>query len=397
MKKRKTRKKKNTPSPAQLRAREKFVKMVRARARSKKQKADKRAKNSLLSIKKIKECQTSRLTGKEHCREVANPRRRRNTTVIKAKRVKVMATNPRSRKNAVAIPALTSSLKTQYDLKGLRTQRDRLRTNIQTYQTLTRQLTKELKATKDSGRARDLGNRLAEIERLESREVSQLDGVLRRLGYAGGIRKPKRNPESWRKILVSKLRARRSAGESSDIRALARLQRGKRKLKESRRIVRKYTKRNPGVTTKSKATRKLFTGMKSRRTITPLAPRGTPKSVAILGKLVKIRTRSRTFTPPKKKGRNPEPDIFLAADDRGNLHIVGDPLPVLPGPARDLGEIVELDYATRKPHLGYDETTEFFHELGEEGGRRPHLVTDAEGHLKIAGGDYYIERDGIHD
>lgn len=477
MKTRKTRKRKNNPSPAQLRARAKFVKMVRARAAAKKR-ANPRGRGLRgATAKQERQYELIKRSERRSGRSLKDAKRiaaatvrgrAKNKTIIKARRVKIMATNPRrrnakasgfivqfvremirdgqsietaarlmdnagftveeiqqarsiyktelaktekdrakelariyrknprKRRNAVALPALASSLRQQYDSAGLRKLRDRLRTNIQHYQGLTRKLTKQLKTERDSGRAQDLRRQLAEIDRLESREVSQLDDVLRKLSGATSIRKPRRNAESWRKVRVSRLRAQRGSGDREAERALAILQRGKRRLKESRRIVKKYTK-NPGVTARSRATRKLFTGMKSKKTLSLLAPTGTRKSVAILGKLVKIKTRSRTFTPPKRNGRNPEGEIYLAADDSGQLVIVGENLPVVPGPARDLGEIIELDYATRKPHLGYDQTTEFFHELGEEGGERPHLVTDSEGHLKIAGGDYYIERDGIHD
>lgn len=62
----------------------------------------------------------------------------------------------------------------------------------------------------------------------------------------------------------------------------------------------------------------------------------------------------------------------------------------------DLGELMAVEYREQKdpdgPHAGV-----YRHELGEEGGERPRLVADGYGRLRVLGGDYTIEEDGIHD
>ena len=67
------------------------------------------------------------------------------------------------------------------------------------------------------------------------------------------------------------------------------------------------------------------------------------------------------------------------------------------GPAANLGEVKEIEYQEAKPHLGHKKQTIFFHKMGEEGGRRPVLIADGKGGLKLRGGSYRIEREGIVD
>jgi hypothetical protein len=86
----------------------------------------------------------------------------------------------------------------------------------------------------------------------------------------------------------------------------------------------------------------------------------------------------------------------LAADSRGRLHVVGGSYRANPA-GEHVGEIEQIEYETKKPHLGQPQQTIYYHRLGEEGGKRPRLVIDREGLIKIHGGDYRIEADGIHD
>lgn len=164
-----------------------------------------------------------------------------------------------------------------------------------------------------------------------------------------------------------------------------------------KRSVKKSVKRSVAkVSPKSRQQREQFTGKKSTKTLSLLAPTGAPKSFAILGRLKSIKTRSKTFTPPQSR-KNPDGGVFLAESPDGKLHIIGDPLPVMSSHNDDFGPIVEIEYIAKKPHLGYPETTEFFHKMGEETGVKPHLVTDREGALLIKGGDYYITERGIEN
>ena len=144
----------------------------------------------------------------------------------------------------------------------------------------------------------------------------------------------------------------------------------------------------------SRKTRELyekFNGRPARKTTTKSAPNGTPKNVAKLGGLRLIKT---TDGRKWKFSGSGAPD--LAADSRGRLHVVGGSYRANPA-GEHVGEIEQIEYETKKPHLGQPQQTIYYHRLGEEGGKRPRLVIDREGLIKIHGGDYRIEADGIHD
>lgn len=144
----------------------------------------------------------------------------------------------------------------------------------------------------------------------------------------------------------------------------------------------------------SRKTRELyekFNGRPARKTTVKSAPNGTPKNVAKLGGLRLIKT---TDGRKWKFSGSGAPD--LAADSRGRLHVVGGSYRANPA-GEHVGEIEQIEYETKKPHLGQPQQTIYYHRLGEEGGERPRLVIDREGLIKIHGGDYRIEADGIHD
>ena len=144
----------------------------------------------------------------------------------------------------------------------------------------------------------------------------------------------------------------------------------------------------------SRKTRELyekFNGRPARKTTVKSAPNGTPKNVAKLGGLRLIKT---TDGRKWKFSGSGAPD--LAADSRGRLHVVGGSYRANPA-GEHVGEIEQIEYETKKPHLGQPQQTIYYHRLGEEGGKRPRLVIDREGLIKIHGGDYRIEADGIHD
>lgn len=140
--------------------------------------------------------------------------------------------------------------------------------------------------------------------------------------------------------------------------------------------------------------REKFTGLKSRKTSVMNAPKGTPANLAKLGRLVSIKAEKGTLRPAR---RNPAQIVWLCADARGKLHLctTGDRL--IDGPAQSFGQIKEIEYEAIKPHLGHKRPTIFFHNMGEEGGKRPELRADGAGGLKIQGGTYYITPEGIRD
>ena len=138
--------------------------------------------------------------------------------------------------------------------------------------------------------------------------------------------------------------------------------------------------------------RKTFAG-RHKKNSTLYFPDGTPQGIAKLGKLIKIKL---------KRGHpialnNPAGEVWLCCDENYRLHL-GSTInaPLYDGPARDLGEVKEIEYQEAKPHLGYPKTI-WFHHMGEEGGARPHLVVTKKGELKFKGGDYRITSRGIEN
>lgn len=139
--------------------------------------------------------------------------------------------------------------------------------------------------------------------------------------------------------------------------------------------------------------RKMFAGRHVKNT-SLYFPDGTPQGIAKLGKLIKIKL---------KRGhpialKNPAGEVWLCCDRRGRLYL-GTTInaPLFDGPARDLGEVKEIEYMEAKPHLGYPKKTIWFHHMGEEGGARPTLHVNHKGELKFKGGDYRITSRGIEN
>lgn len=123
-------------------------------------------------------------------------------------------------------------------------------------------------------------------------------------------------------------------------------------------------------------------------------PQGAPQGMAKLGKLVSVKFKGGKKLSLARK--NPSGEVWLCSDTRGKLWL-GSTVqrPLYSGPAEDFGEVREIEYAESKPHLGYARNTTFFHHMGEEGGRKPHLHSDGQGGLVFRGGSYRIRREGI--
>ena len=163
------------------------------------------------------------------------------------------------------------------------------------------------------------------------------------------------------------------------------------KAKARAKNPRRAKAKNPKGSAKTRELYEKFNGRPARKTTTKSAPKGTPKNVAKLGALRLIKT-----TDGRKWAFSGAGAPDLAADSRGRLHVVGGSYRANPA-GEHVGEIEQIEYETKKPHLGQPQQTIYYHRLGEEGGTRPRLVIDREGLIKIHGGDYRIEADGIHD
>lgn len=262
------------------------------------------------------------------------------------------ARRAKAKRNPVALPRLASTIKGQYEPGGLHKLRDDLRTNIQKYAGMIKALAAQIKKSKDPAQVRDLERQIKDLNKIEAAQVEKLDRVLTMIGASKGI-----------KGVYPKGR------------------------------------KNPGVTSKSKSNFRKFHGRPSRKSLTVLAPKGTPKSIAIQGPLKLIKTKKATLNFLKKK--NPGTQVMLAEGDGGDLHIVskGSHLPVSSQHSTDFGEIIQIEYIMPdgKPHLGYNEPTEFYHKFGEETGVRPHLETNERGEYLITGGEYYVTDRGIEN
>ena len=149
--------------------------------------------------------------------------------------------------------------------------------------------------------------------------------------------------------------------------------------------------RKPKASPKVRELREKFTGTASRKTATMNASEGTPANLAKLGKLHVIITETSNIYPAKTG------TTWLCADAKGELHLTTTAERLIDGPARNFGEVIQIEYEATKPHLGHSRPTIFFHKMGEEGGKRPVLIADGKGGLKLRGGSYRIEREGIVD
>lgn len=152
-------------------------------------------------------------------------------------------------------------------------------------------------------------------------------------------------------------------------------------------------RRNPSSAAEAKKMREEFAGRPARRVTTLTTSNGTPRDLAKLGRVIRIKTTRGIVNFSK----NPQAETWLCADRAGHMHLATS-LPRLTDlPRGDLGRVVEIDYLEAKPHLGNPRLTHFFHRMGEEGGQKPVLYSDGRGGLKFRGGDYRITREGIRN
>lgn len=128
-----------------------------------------------------------------------------------------------------------------------------------------------------------------------------------------------------------------------------------------------------------------FLGRPPQGSFVGILPEGSPKEVAMLGELVLIKTTQEEI-------EFDENEAMLCADADRRLYIATDETL---DPYDDLGEIKRIDYMATKDHMDDGPDTIYFHKLGEEGGERPKLITDHDGAMVIAGGDYSIESAGL--
>lgn len=152
----------------------------------------------------------------------------------------------------------------------------------------------------------------------------------------------------------------------------------------------KRRRRNsPKASPKVRQLREMFTGIPSRSTTEMYAPDGTPRNLGKLGKFASVLMTSGVRIKAVNK------ETWLCTDAREKMHLATKADRLIDAPAKNWGEIDEVEYIERKPKLGYTKKTLFFHELGEETGERPCFVTDGKGGAKFKGGAYRLTPEGI--
>jgi hypothetical protein len=143
-----------------------------------------------------------------------------------------------------------------------------------------------------------------------------------------------------------------------------------------------------------------FRGFPTSGQVTPYhTPLGSPHDAPYLGQLHKI-----ILADGRELTFNNNPAALLGTVRGRRRLLIGltnpyaTPAGADPRALLDYGEIVEVQYITPKPHLYDGDFTEklFFHELGEEGGKCPHLVLQ-NGRLSFRGGGYTVKREGIRN
>jgi hypothetical protein len=139
-----------------------------------------------------------------------------------------------------------------------------------------------------------------------------------------------------------------------------------------------------------------FRGRPVRKQERGFGPNGTPRTVAVLGRLVELHVRGKKLTGFPRNAQ-------LVASGSKRLYIANVQTRESQFTPGDQGEILSVVYEADKPKVqaaSGDSPTKKFqyrHHFGEDGGRLPHLVIDDEGCPRIEGGSYKIDADGIID
>lgn len=114
-------------------------------------------------------------------------------------------------------------------------------------------------------------------------------------------------------------------------------------------------------------------------------PTGTPQGLSTLGPLALIRTDAGDLKPINGTA-------YLCQDGEGKLHIGASKNAPLINGSESFGAVSRVEYVCRKPHLGYPDPITWYHDFESP---RPRLEADGQGGLRFVGGNYTIRREGI--
>jgi hypothetical protein len=192
-------------------------------------------------------------------------------------------------------------------------------------------------------------------------------------------------------VLNSRAKKTNSAKRPASKKAPAKKRNAQRPVERGGQVRR--TPNSRGRRRNSAATESLFAefqGRPSTATVDVLIPDTAPADVYCLGQLTQIKTDQEEIDFDLG-------DAYLLADENGNLHIGATKKANSSFDCNEfIGEIKDISYQTTKAHLDNQEI-EYIHKFGEEGGKKPALITNEVGQLEIVGGDYFITPEGIRD
>ena len=329
----KTRKKK--PSAAQLRARKRFVAMVRARAKA--AKAKKKA--------------TKKATAKRR-------------PAIK-RTVKRAATKKRAR--------VTVTVKNGHYKVG-----DRV---------LTKYGKGKIADIESDGRYLIRFEATGEVDALYGGIIKKLPKLKRKTNPRRGTRKltaSRRASEKFLRTMTNRKSAK--ALSAAEKREAIRELRSKRKANGGATLARK--RRQEFVGRPSKKTLSMYAPKGS----------GASGTVVAMGKLKKLHIKGRTpldFKGSALLAHNPKTDqMYILGRNYSLKHLRKNPST---SGLEDIGEVTRIEYEATKTHLGDKGPVTYYHRLGEEGGKRPHALINEENLLILEGGDYYIRPEGIRN
>jgi hypothetical protein len=162
------------------------------------------------------------------------------------------------------------------------------------------------------------------------------------------------------------------------------------------------SKRKPAVASKrARNTFSMFTGAKSKKTIVRRTKAKLPgKDFAKIGDLVSLTIGNRKVS---FEGDTTQPIVVTDAKAKrlfflgGNqdLRMLKPVRKANPGGMHDMGEVDQVEYYARKKFDDFRPTV-YFHNLGEENGKKPRLMWDPKARqMYLVGGDYKIRDVGI--
>jgi|SRR5882672_824878 len=349
-------------------------------------------------------------------------KRKKNKTVIKAKRVVVL--NKTRKKAAKRKRNIEQGF---YDATGFHP----IRASSDYSEGRPASRSKKAKARKTKAKStashrRKVASRKATTKHLAGRSLSRTTSTGKRLkrrniaeGFydASGIFHPiraaadysrARAGETGRKAQTTRSKKRATAKRKASSTARHRSKVASRKAQTKRLAGRaisksagllKRSRKNPApsvlavvnrTSPKAQANRKEFAG--EYRKDTPLYfPEGTPGGLSKIGKLLQIKTKQVVVKPHAQ--------TWLCRDTQGRLHLgtTSKDGVIWSGPKQDFGKVMQVDYEDVKKHLGYSKPQGFYHFMGEEDGNRPTLCADGKGGLKFKGGNYRFTSRGIEN